>query len=156
MLNHTPCARFSISPRRVLHGSLPRVSSQNEYILFQAQVMAISDEMHPAFKIPEIKFLLISAAARMNRAPVRKKPKDSLGITAGQPLPRNGRCTHYNKSYRWFRFSCCQKVFACDKCHDTESDHPNEHANRMICGYCSREQNYRPEVRTFRSPPFVL
>lgn len=81
----------------------------------------------------------------MNRAPVRKKPKESLGITTGQPLPRNGRCAHYNKSYRWFRFSCCSKVFACDKCHDAETDHPNEHANRMICGYCSREQNYRPE-----------
>ncbi|CAD6568323.1 MAG: hypothetical protein ASARMPRED_001670 [Alectoria sarmentosa] len=49
-----------------------------------------------SFKIPEVKFLLISAAARANHAPVRKRPKDSLGITAGQPLPRTGRCTHYN------------------------------------------------------------
>ena len=31
------------------------------------------------------------------------------------------------------------------ECHDEASDHPNEHANRMICGFCSREQNYRPE-----------
>jgi hypothetical protein len=31
------------------------------------------------------------------------------------------------------------------RCHDAETDHPNEHANRMICGYCSREQVYRPE-----------
>lgn len=31
------------------------------------------------------------------------------------------------------------------RCHDAETDHPNEHANRMICGYCSREQIYRPE-----------
>lgn len=47
------------------------------------------------------------------------------------------------------RFSCCSKVFPCDKyepvlfgdngtdtykprCHDAEADHPNEHANRMI------------------------
>lgn len=110
--------------------------------------MAICRECHRrmTFKIPEVKFLLIStAAARTDRAPVRKRPKESLGIVAGQPLPRNGRCTHYGKSYRWFRFSCCSKVFPCDKCHDAESDHPNEHANRMICGHCSREQNYRPE-----------
>ncbi|KAL4817498.1 CHY zinc finger-domain-containing protein [Aspergillus spinulosporus] len=52
---------------------------------------------------------------------------------------------HYSKSYRWFRFGCCQKVFPCDKCHDAATDHPNEHANRMICGFCSREQIYRPE-----------
>lgn len=80
------------------------------------------------------------------------------------------------------RFSCCAKVFPCDKyvlptchqypsyvlmkprCHDAETDHPNEHANRMIwyvsfnsiitstfhpanrySGFCSREQIYRPE-----------
>ncbi|THC92179.1 hypothetical protein EYZ11_008338 [Aspergillus tanneri] len=75
----------------------------------------------------------------------RKKPKEDLGIVAGQELPRRGRCMHYGKSYRWFRFSCCTKVFPCDKCHDAATDHPNEHANRMICGFCSREQIYRPE-----------
>jgi hypothetical protein len=33
------------------------------------------------------------------------------------------------------------------RCHDEaeKSTHMNEHANRMICGYCSREQNYRPD-----------
>ncbi|KAK0515272.1 hypothetical protein JMJ35_002651 [Cladonia borealis] len=109
--------------------------------------MAVCRECHRkmSFKIPEVKFLLVSSAARVGRAPVRKKPKESLGIIAGQELPRRGRCEHYSKSYRWFRFSCCSKVFACDKCHDGASDHPNEHANRMICGFCSREQNYRPE-----------
>jgi len=112
-----------------------------------ASTMAICRECHRkmSFKIPEVKFLLVSAAARKNRAPVRKRPKESLGIVAGQELPRRGRCTHYSKSYRWFRFSCCSKVFPCDRCHDEASDHPNEHANRMICGHCSREQNYRPE-----------
>ena len=87
--------------------------------------------------------LLASAENKINARPFQ--PKESLGIIAGQELPRRGRCEHYSKSYRWFRFSCCSKVFACDKCHDEASDHSNEHANRMICGYCSREQNYRPE-----------
>ncbi|PYI11362.1 CHY zinc finger domain protein [Aspergillus sclerotiicarbonarius CBS 121057] len=98
-------------------------------------------------KIPEVKFLKVGSAAYSSRfrAPARKKPKEVLGIVAGQELPRRGRCTHYGKSYRWFRFSCCAKVFPCDKCHDAATDHPNEHANRMICGFCSREQIYRPE-----------
>ncbi|RAK97771.1 uncharacterized protein BO80DRAFT_428034 [Aspergillus ibericus CBS 121593] len=98
-------------------------------------------------KIPEVKFLKVGSAAYSSRfrAPPRKKPKELLGIVAGQELPRRGRCTHYGKSYRWFRFSCCAKVFPCDKCHDAAEDHPNEHANRMICGFCSREQIYRPE-----------
>lgn len=37
------------------------------------------------------------------------------------------------------------KVYSCDKCHDAEEEHVHEWANRMICGWCSREQNYRPE-----------
>lgn len=112
-----------------------------------ASTMAICRQCHRklSFKIPEVKFLLISTSTRHKLAPVRKKPKESLGITAGQELPRRGRCSHYSKSFRWFRFSCCSKVFACDRCHDEGSEHPNEHANRMICGFCSREQNYRPD-----------
>ncbi|EKG12866.1 Zinc finger CHY-type protein, partial [Macrophomina phaseolina MS6] len=110
--------------------------------------MAICRECHKkmTFKIAEVKFLLVSAStAQATRALPRKKAKEKLGIVAGQELPRRGRCKHYSKSNRWFRFSCCNRVYPCDRCHDDESDHPNEHANRMICGFCSREQNYRPE-----------
>ncbi|RMY80490.1 hypothetical protein D0864_08645 [Hortaea werneckii] len=110
--------------------------------------MTICRECHKkmTLRISELKFLLVSAtAARASRALGRKKPKENLGIHAGSELPRKGRCSHYAKSFRWFRFSCCSKVFPCDRCHDQQSDHPLEHANRMICGYCSREQNYRPE-----------
>lgn len=38
--------------------------------------------------------------------------------------------------------SLCQKLYPCDVCHDTQSDHDNEWANRMVCGYCSREQTF--------------
>lgn len=100
-----------------------------------------------SFKIPQVKFLRVSSAgaSRPDRPLPRKKVKENLGIVAGQELPRRGRCQHYGKSYRWFRFSCCSKVYPCDRCHDAAEEHPNEHANRMICGFCSREQAYRPE-----------
>ncbi|KAL1981684.1 hypothetical protein VTN96DRAFT_2347 [Rasamsonia emersonii] len=102
------------------------------------------------FKIPEVKFLVVGPSAlTAPRPPPRKKVKENLGIVAGRELPHRGRCSHYGKSYRWFRFSCCAKVFPCDKCHDAATDHPNEHANRMICGFCSREQMYRPEDCSF-------
>lgn len=68
--------------------------------------MAICRECHRrmSFRIPEIKFLMVSAAAiRASRGPTRKKIKEKLGIIAGQELPRRGRCSHYSKSYRWFR-----------------------------------------------------
>ncbi|KAF2009505.1 zf-CHY-domain-containing protein [Aaosphaeria arxii CBS 175.79] len=109
--------------------------------------MAFCRECHRkmTFGLPEIKFLRVSARTeRASHAPVRKKRAENLGIVAGQELPNRGRCTHYRKSYRWFRFSCCSKVFPCDRCHDQTADHAIEHANRMICGFCSREQNYRP------------
>ncbi|KAL8850764.1 MAG: hypothetical protein Q9221_004332 [Calogaya cf. arnoldii] len=115
-----------------------------------ATSIAICRECHGrlSFKIPETKFTLVSNTSLHPRhlLPLRRKiRKENLGIVAGQELPRRGRCRHYAKSYRWFRFSCCAKVYACDRCHDEKETHPNEHANRMICGYCSREQNYRPE-----------
>ncbi|KAI1941551.1 hypothetical protein LOZ57_005680 [Ophidiomyces ophidiicola] len=93
-----------------------------------------SSYMNIDFKIPELKFLMVAAADESTPHPLRaiKKHKESLGLVAGKELPRRGRCLHYRKSYRWFRFSCCLKVFPCDKCHDAVSDHPNEHANRMI------------------------
>ena len=112
--------------------------------------LAVCRECHAkmSFKIPEVKFLRISAgSSTKDKGVPRKRPKENLGITAGQELPRRGRCQHYGKSYRWFRFSCCNKVYACDRCHDAEEAHPNEHANRMICGWCSREQIYR-ELRS--------
>ncbi|KAI4848351.1 hypothetical protein E4T45_06380 [Aureobasidium sp. EXF-8846] len=46
-----------------------------------------------------------TAAVRASREPTRRKVKENLGIVAGQELPRRGRCTHYAKSYRWFRYT---------------------------------------------------
>lgn len=97
--------------------------------------MAICRECHQkmTFKIPDIKFLRVSTTSvRATSGPQRKKVKENLGIVAGQELPSRGRCKHYSKSYRWFRFSCCQRVFPCDRCHDESSDHPEEHANRSV------------------------
>lgn len=102
------------------------------------------------FKIPEVKFLVYSAAPSALPPTTGPRRRDErLGLHAGEPLPDKGVCKHYKKSYRWFRFSCCQKVHSCDKCHDETEDHPNEWANRMVCGYCSREQKYTPGSCTF-------
>ncbi|CAI5442027.1 unnamed protein product [Caenorhabditis angaria] len=76
------------------------------------------------------------------------KPKKTLDkfsksmIEEGQGLPNQGACEHYKKSFRWFRFPCCGKLYACDTCHEikTNGEHEMKQANRMICGYCSKEQ----------------
>ncbi|KAL7622232.1 hypothetical protein AAE478_007735 [Parahypoxylon ruwenzoriense] len=103
------------------------------------------------FKIPEVKFLAITpgGALRLPATGPRKRQEEKLGLQAGEALPGRGACAHYRRSYRWFRFSCCGKVHACDKCHDAASDHAQEWANRMICGWCSREQNYAAEACAF-------
>lgn len=101
------------------------------------------------FKLPDVKFLAYAPGLHGSRAlPPTTGPRrrqDRLGLHAGEPLPGRGTCAHYRRSYRWFRFSCCSRVHPCDRCHDAAEDHPNEWANRMICGWCSREQNYRVE-----------
>ncbi|KAI9178893.1 hypothetical protein H9P43_005555 [Blastocladiella emersonii ATCC 22665] len=73
----------------------------------------------------------------------RRSPADE-GIVPGQPLPRSGRCAHYSKSYRWFRFPCCGRAYPCDVCHENEKpdDHAMVRANRMVCGHCSKEQPF--------------
>jgi uncharacterized CHY-type Zn-finger protein len=93
------------------------------------------------FTIHEVKFLRVSHASAA--LPLRRPRKENLGISAGTPLPNNGTCPHYRHSYRWFRFSCCTRVYACDRCHDAAEEHVNEHAERMVCGWCSREQRFR-------------
>lgn len=70
-----------------------------------------------------------------------KKQQEVLMIKLNTPLPDFGCCKHYRKSFRWFRFPCCGKVHACDECHDANEDHGAEWANRVLCGYCSKEQS---------------
>lgn len=68
----------------------------------------------------------------------------ALGISIGSPLPKNGACEHYGKSFRWYRFPCCGRAFPCDDCHDEQTKdqpHEAERAQRFICGYCAREQS---------------
>ncbi|KAH6900772.1 hypothetical protein B0T10DRAFT_36922 [Thelonectria olida] len=101
------------------------------------------------FRIPDVKFLFITPGSLPPPTTSPRRKQEKLGLHAGEPLPNKGSCQHYRKSYRWFRFSCCSKVHACDKCHDDAEDHINEWANRMICGWCSREQNYAVEACGF-------
>lgn len=101
------------------------------------------------FKIPEVKFLFISPGSLPPPAVGVRRKTEKLGLHAGEQLPGRGACIHYRKSFRWFRFSCCNKVHPCDRCHDSAEDHINEWANRMICGWCSREQNYAVEACQF-------
>jgi len=56
-------------------------------------------------------------------------------------LPDFGACKHYKHSLRWFRFSCCNKIFPCDICHDESSDHNSEYAKTVLCGFCACEQS---------------
>lgn len=75
---------------------------------------------------------------------IKKIPKDPR-ITLGFPLPDNGTCKHFRKSFRWFRFPCCGKCYPCDLCHEDKEDHEMATANRMICGHCCKEQPFALE-----------
>ncbi|GMT16110.1 hypothetical protein PFISCL1PPCAC_7407, partial [Pristionchus fissidentatus] len=87
------------------------------------------------------------AAKSVPKARKPKAAKESSGgapIVEGEPLPDKGTCRHYKKSYRWFRFPCCGRLFPCDTCHEEAvvGDHEMKVANRMVCGHCSHEQPY--------------
>ena len=60
-------------------------------------------------------------------------------LRLGEPLPLQGACKHYEKSYRWYRFPCCGGAYPCPICH-AESENCKQTdvlANQMICGKCS-------------------
>lgn len=71
---------------------------------------------------------------------IRPRQPAARGLKVGTPLPENGACKHYKKSFRWFRFPCCGKLFPCDSCHDENSDHPYEQVHMIVCGHCSTPQ----------------
>ena len=91
-----------------------------------------------SFTLPEVRFLAVSNAHATAAQSLPRRKKETLGLVAGIELPNRGRCTHYRRSFRWFRFGCCGKVYPCDRCHDAVAGHLNEFANRMVCGMCSR------------------
>lgn len=101
------------------------------------------------FKLPDVKFLLITPGSSAPPTMGPRRRVEKLGLHAGEALPERGSCSHYKRSYRWFRFSCCERIHACDRCHDAAEDHEHEWASRMVCGWCSREQRYAPEACGF-------
>ncbi|KAI8809829.1 hypothetical protein BJ742DRAFT_888924 [Cladochytrium replicatum] len=103
--------------------------------------------------VDEVRFVNLapSAAAGSVTTQRKKKPRDETKLVIGEALPHRGACKHYRKSYRWFRFPCCGKLYACDECHDEAvaagtsvgvKPHEMEYATRMVCGFCSREQGF--------------
>ena len=62
---------------------------------------------------------------------------------------------YFNMLILLFRFPCCGKTYPCDVCHDDKEDHEMKFANRMICGFCCKEQVYNLPCMTTSSVPLV-
>nr|CCA30109.1 zinc finger (CHY type) protein, putative [Neospora caninum Liverpool]CEL71355.1 TPA: zinc finger (CHY type) protein, putative [Neospora caninum Liverpool] len=122
--NHSvPTARFTA---KRLHCHLRQVHGDDEN----------QGSLSSALSSATAKSLLVSSGEK------KKKAKDEFTLKLGTPLPDNGTCKHYKKSFRWLRFPCCGKAFPCDVCHDDSADHEHAWATRMICGFCSKEQAF--------------
>ena len=64
-------------------------------------------------------------------------------LKPGEPLPLQGACEHFEKSFRWYRFPCCGGAFPCPVCHAASGcKEPDTFANVMICGMCSEEMGF--------------
>ena len=98
------------------------------------------------FQIDRIEWIseLVPGMAAASEKKSSSRNRSGPALSVGSPLPLNGACEHYKKSFRWYRFPCCGQAFPCDECHKKDpvaKDHPVEWANRFICGFCSREQS---------------
>lgn len=52
-------------------------------------------------------------------------------------------CGSFTNVTYWMLPPCCYRTYCCVKCHNEKEDHVWQYANRMICVYCGREQEYR-------------
>ncbi|XP_003748038.2 uncharacterized protein LOC100905552 [Galendromus occidentalis] len=102
----------------------------------------LSCNVKMTFVMDSFKYMDMCAIEANIRATNLKKANKDSAIQSGKPLPSNGACKHYKKSFRWFRFPCCGKAYPCDDCHDVAEDHEAEFASRMICGFCAKEQPF--------------
>jgi len=64
-------------------------------------LLAESDSSFP-FELYRLVSLRRNAVASSSSK--SKKPSQSSGLKEGQPLPANGTCKHYKKSFRWLRY----------------------------------------------------
>lgn len=110
------------------------VSGQQEYHICR------SCHSRTSLTISNISFLNVTAPAT-SKLRFRATKREGQG----RGLPNSGSCKHFRKSYRWFRFSCCNAVYSCPECHDslTAPHHYAEAASAQICGYCRKEQPIR-------------
>lgn len=86
------------------------------------------------------------------------RKKESQNAPKEVSLHNKGTCVHYKKSFRLFKFPCCNGVFPCDVCHNSVSRHKAVLASRMICGLCGKEQNVSTRcvcgMTVYRTSPF--
>ena len=52
-------------------------------------------------------------------------------------------CDSFTNVTYWMLPPCCYRTYCCVKCHNDKEDHVWQYANRMICIFCGREQEYR-------------
>ena len=52
-------------------------------------------------------------------------------------------CDSFTNVTYWMLPPCCYRTYCCVKCHNNREDHVWQYANRMICVFCGREQEYR-------------
>ncbi|KAL0093470.1 hypothetical protein F4703DRAFT_1730623, partial [Phycomyces blakesleeanus] len=133
------CAQCLTESSTCVQFNDPRILNQQCSACFTK--MSLGYESHRYFRIGTDEGQFEADEAQV----MKLKQKGSIKTkVCGQPLPDKGRCSHYRKSKRWFRFPCCQKLYPCNTCHDLDQDHPYTYAQRHVCGMCSREQAIMP------------
>jgi hypothetical protein len=84
-----------------------------------------------------------AASAKGGKKTKNKGNSNGQMFKSGSPLPNQGACKHFSKSFRYLRFPCCGKAYACPVCHAAEGTCDEATwATRMICGKCSVEAAY--------------
>lgn len=91
----------------------PSCFSLVEHILLLYALFLVSWDRPTHCIIQTFFFLVLLRKNTVSTASKIKKPSQSSVLKEGQPLPANGTCKHYKKSYRWLRLVLIERLESC-------------------------------------------
>eukprot|EP00003_Mantamonas_plastica_P011477 TRINITY_DN211_c0_g1_i3.p1 TRINITY_DN211_c0_g1~~TRINITY_DN211_c0_g1_i3.p1 ORF type:complete len:494 (-),score=190.28 TRINITY_DN211_c0_g1_i3:693-2174(-) len=137
---------FACSKKSLIKNFAPgQPLSENCHHCFAKMVLSFDDIVTKKVKNKNSELAQKAAARGMGQKRPKKKNVNNPAIKFGEALPKNGACKHYGRSYRWLRFPCCGKAYACHACHDKEENHPFKFAKTQVCGWCCKSQSFEKE-----------
>lgn len=101
-----------------------------------------NEDLKPINQLPELPIVDLKLKFSCDAISAQNFIKN-LGKVGKWSVAAPIECDNYTNVTYWMVPSCCSQYYCCNKCHDRKESHSWVYANRMVCMYCEKEQDYR-------------